>query len=220
LSTAQFRIVEAMYDASVAFADEEIGRLLEHLPEETLVVITGDHGEEFREHGGFLHGHTVYEELVHVPLLVTGPGICSDRTNDELVSHVDIGPTIAELAGIPGFDDASGRSLSASLLRGRSSRRSAPVFSILEVGESKVIGVRRDSWKLVYDDVNERATLFDLSTDPGELQDVAAAEPRVLRKFIDAIRDRRSRVAEAPGYDDEELQRKRIQELRSLGYVQ
>lgn len=220
LTAGEFRGVEAMYDASVAFADQEIGRLLEQLSEETLVVITGDHGEEFLDHGAFLHGHTVFEELVHVPLLIAGPGVCSGKTNDEIVSHVDIGPTIVDLTGIPGFGDATGRSLSSSLRRGRSSRASPIVFSVREYGKAKLIGARQDSWKVIYDEPNDRAALFDLSSDPGELKNIAATHPKVLAEFIEAIQNRRSRVEEAPPYDDEELQRKRMQELRSLGYVQ
>jgi arylsulfatase A-like enzyme len=154
-----------------------------------------------------------------VPLLVVGPGICRGRRIDELVSHVDIGPTIVDLTGVGHFDDATGRSVSSSLTRERSSARSPIVFSVREFGKAKLIGARQDSWKIIYDETNDRSALFDLSSDPGELQNVAGANPEILRKFKDAIHERRSGVEQAPAYDDEELQRKRIQELRSLGYV-
>jgi hypothetical protein len=78
------RRAAALYDAEVAFTDSEVGRLLAGLDElglaeRTIVVATSDHGEEFLDHGGFEHGHTLYAELTHVPLIVRAPGLAPGR---------------------------------------------------------------------------------------------------------------------------------------------
>ncbi len=85
---------EKLYDGEVASVDQEIGRLLDGLSglgidESTLVVLTADHGEEFLDHGDWEHGHTLYDELVHVPLLLRQKGRISPRRVDAAVGHID-----------------------------------------------------------------------------------------------------------------------------------
>jgi arylsulfatase len=103
--------VRAHYEAEIAFVDHEVGRLVDALGNDVIVVLTGDHGEEFRDHGAFLHGHTLYQELLRVPLLLAGPGIPRDRTSAVPASHVDILPTVLELARVPSPPSVNGRSL-------------------------------------------------------------------------------------------------------------
>jgi arylsulfatase len=127
--------VRAHYEAEIAFVDHEVGRLVDALGNDVIVVLTGDHGEEFRDHGAFLHGHTLYQELLRVPLLLAGPGIPRDRTSAVPASHVDILPTVLELARVPSPPSVNGRSLlgapgepparTALLARSASSSRSS-----------------------------------------------------------------------------------------------
>ncbi len=106
---------EALYDGGVRYADSvlesffaELGEL--GLDSQTTVVITSDHGEEFRQHGRV--GHTqVYPETLHVPLLVLHPELGTGRRVRELVQSIDVAPTLLELAGAPPLEAASGRSL-------------------------------------------------------------------------------------------------------------
>jgi len=102
-----------LYDAGIMSIDISIGRLLDsvdsHLAN-TVVVITADHGEEFGEHGRFGH-HTIYDELVHVPLIIAGPGFSSGTVVRPQVSHLDLAPTLADLIGIGRVPNFQGKSL-------------------------------------------------------------------------------------------------------------
>lgn len=114
-----------LYDEEILATDAAIGRLTEGiarlgLEASTLLVVTADHGEEFLDHGGVMHGQTLYEEVVHVPLIVRPPGreasphlVVPDR-----VSTLDLYPTLLELAGLPPRKEAAGHSLTRWLRAG------------------------------------------------------------------------------------------------------
>ena len=209
--------VKSMYDASIAFADAEIGRLLEHVPDDALVVVVGDHGEEFLDHGGFLHGHTVFEELVHIPLVFRGPGVVPGRA-DEPVSHVDIAPTVLSYAGLPPLSDLSGTSLVRALAGTQDSVGERTLFSVREYDGVATIAARRGDWKLIYGGP-EAMSLYDLGADPGEQLDLADREPRTAQRLVRSIEARKDRLKEPAPRDSDEEQLKRLEELRSLGYI-
>ena len=209
--------VKSMYDASIAFADAEIGRLLEHVPDDALVVVVGDHGEEFLDHGGFLHGHTVFEELVHIPLVFRGPGVVPGRA-DEPVSHVDIAPTVLSYAGLPPLSDLSGTSLVRALAGMQDSVGERTLFSVREYDGVATIAARRGDWKLIYGGP-EAMSLYDLGADPGEQLDLADREPRTAQRLVRSIEARKDRLKEPAPRDSDEEQLKRLEELRSLGYI-
>ena len=217
LSQTQVKEIEAMYDASIAFADHEIGRLLEHVPDDVLVVLTGDHGEEFLDHGGFLHGHTVFEELIEVPLLFRGPGI-EPGTADDLASHVDVAPTLISYAGLPPLPDPTGTSLVRALAGKRLREPDRTIFAVRELGGVKTVSARRDNWKLIYQGPRSMG-LFDLHSDPQERLNRAREHSDVAQTLLHAIEERVERIQDAPPLDSEELENRRLQELRSLGYI-
>ncbi|HEX6884555.1 MAG TPA: sulfatase [Planctomycetota bacterium] len=223
--------VRAAYDAEVAFVDAEIGRLVAALEEagelaRTLIVVTADHGEEFWEHGAFEHGHSLYEELVRVPLILAGGGLPRGRVVDVPVRTLDLLPTIFEwldLAPEPGFE---GESL-LPLVRGEPAAGRTLVLDGTLYGRDKV-ALRTGSHKLIVDRGagGETVELYDLRVDPGERQDLAAREPelaRELRRELEArlaayaLRARDLRPGElqdmSPAHQ-EEIQR----QLDALGY--
>ena len=108
LTETDRQYVRDRYDNNLRYMTDEMGRLLSRVGPDDVVVIYGDHGEEFWEHGGFEHGHTVFEELLRVPLVIDGPGIEGLRV-DSPVSLVDIMPTVLELLDMTaeGFDGVS-----------------------------------------------------------------------------------------------------------------
>ena len=215
------------YDGAVAYADHEIGRLLAALRElglerSTLVVVTADHGESLGEGGRMLHGSSLHEELVRVPLIVALPGATRARRVDEIVSLVDLGPTLLELAGVARPPSMQGE----GFLPGRA----ADPFP-LAVGERSDFRthevrerfVREGSWKLVVS--GEKTALFDLSADPAEERNVAASHP-VTTAFL--ARELAARLAaqvagppqpQGPGATSEE-QRAFEAGLRALGYIE
>ncbi len=178
------------YDAGVATADHWIGRLLDRLDElglreTTLVAITSDHGEEFLEHGHLKHGQSLYTELVHVPLVIAGPGVGPGARVKTLVSNLDLAATLARAGGVQFGSDTSNDLLHPEAIVPH------PVFTSTEYGwwrgpgDGSLRGVRTDGWSLHYDRIEGkpdaaraldegRVTLFDLPSDPDEMHDVAA----------------------------------------------
>lgn len=95
-----------LYDGETAFADNELSVLFAHLrstgvAENTIILILADHGEEFNEHGAVFHGHSFFQEVIHVPLMIAGPGIPAGIVDSTWVGLFDVTPTILGLSGIP-----------------------------------------------------------------------------------------------------------------------
>ncbi len=184
-----------LYRGEVAFTDQHIGRVFDALDslglaDDTLVVFTADHGEEFGDHGGSKHGHTLYRELLRVPLILRVPGQ-SAGSNAELVSLIDLAPTVRELCGLPMSPGAPGRSL-APLLQG-TALDARPVLAELRLDPDQPLDAWLDgAWKLVIDPESGAAQLFDIQSDPDELDDRAQAEPQRVASMTDALRQYRA----------------------------
>ncbi len=217
-----------LYDSEIAHTDREIGRLLDGvralgLWDRSIVVFTADHGEEFLDHGGLGHTHTLYSELVHVPLIVKLPGRPA-AVDERPVGGVDVMPTILDALRIDLPDGLVGRSLleaepdGADLLR--------PIFSATEtpLGE-KLAAVTMGPLKLVRDLNDGAQKLFDAVADPNEKRDLAAGaanDPALAPKLAAMARALDLWLAEcaakeraAPKVEMSEEERKR---LEALGY--
>ncbi len=214
------RFVSGAYDEEVLFVDRQLEHFLAGLEErgladETLVVLTADHGEELFDHGGFEHGHSLHQELLHVPLVVWGPGVQPGRI-DAPVSLVDVLPTLLDALGLPAISGIDGVSLWPLL-----SRR-APLGARPIVAEGTLHGPERRAlvrwpWKLVETD-GGASRLFDLERDPGERSDLAEAEPervRALAAELDRLRAGARPDAAAPEIDDGTRR-----DLSALGYLE
>lgn len=183
-----------LYDSEVTFVDAQLGRLfgaLERLglAQKTAIFVTSDHGEAFGEHGMMRHGFEVWDELVHVPLIVHVPGI-PPRHVAEPRSAVDVVPTILELSGVPlptgeGTDFLSGTSLAPDLVGTSPSAR--PVLVDMPEGphNEERQAFLDEGMKLIVTR-GRPIGLYDLRKDPGEkrdlLSDSALAEP-VIQRF-------------------------------------
>lgn len=231
-----------LYDACVRHADEEFGRFLAYLDEVGLaessyVIVFSDHGEQLFEHDQFGHSNHVWETLLGVPLAIRGPGIAAQRIPDP-VSLLDLGPTLAELAGLPPLPDSLGRPLVQRKgarewqVAGRVAHSDAGVFSevtreqvrfdSLIMGEYKLI--RRygpggdgqdDPWGAFID------ALYHLPSDPGELNDLAASRPQDVARLAARLEAwRRIADARAAGVSaDAELAAGTLEQLEQLGYL-
>ncbi|MBI4493529.1 MAG: sulfatase-like hydrolase/transferase [Chloroflexi bacterium] len=191
-SPAEVQRLIGLYDGEIAFTDQELGRLLQALQEldladDTLVVLTGDHGESFGDHGLWFHGYGLYQTEVHVPLLMRYPRALPAGTSvQEPVGTLDVMPTILELLQLPSPATVEGRSL-LPLVRGEEAAGSRAVITEIDEQDSQLSVVWR-KWKLIVDTATWQAQLYDLERDPGERADLAAAEPEVvgqLRKVLD-----------------------------------
>ncbi|MDX1999309.1 MAG: sulfatase [Thermoanaerobaculia bacterium] len=221
LSPADQRHVVASYDAEIRAMDRALGELLDALRARgrlanTLVVVTSDHGEELGEHGSWAwHSHTLYEELLRVPLVVRLPAGTAERAEgvrlSELARGIDLAPTVLDVVGVPIPSSFEGRSLLPVIRREPSAAPFA--LSLLDGGDPEQdFAVRRERWKLY----GER--LFDLEDDRGETVDRSAEHAEITEVLRRYWTRERARGATATGSAIEiegELRRR----LEALGYL-
>jgi arylsulfatase A-like enzyme len=237
------------YDGSIRGMDAEMGRLFDHLrrlgvDENTLVVLTSDHGTEFHEHGRIFHGHTLYGELTNIPLVIRWPArVPAGRAIDDLVQSVDIMPTMLDLTGLSHPQGLQGQSLqpflAASAPAGGSgswpgwmprptiSERvpNTPVPRPDNTRES--VAIIDGTWKLIHNTTRPpdlpEFELFDYAKDPLNKHNVAADHADVVARLSKAITGWRQMALAARLKPDAEttkgLSAEELQRLRSLGYV-
>jgi len=217
-SPKDLRLYESAYDEEIASVDIAVDRLFRQLAEaerfeNSVIVVTADHGEQFLDHGGWEHGDSLYEELVHVPLVMRVPRIAPRRVDDQ-VQLIDLYPTLLQLAGIPPRPDTSGRSF-VDLLAGE--HTSAPAFTELP---NRAYAVRADGWKcIMFADGHDE--LYDLHTDPAEHHNVAAAQAtraaalkHLIQQHLVSALKRGETVGDERATVDPAIR----EQLRSLGY--
>ena len=143
-----------------------------------VVIIVGDHGEEFGEHGGHYHGSTVYAEQVRVVMLIAGPGLPA-ATVDAPVSTSGLAATVLDLVGLPPAPTHSERSLLPCL----QDATQCPDLAVSEIRSSVrvSVGYTGPRYRLVYDPVNRLEALYDSQTDPFEQRDLAHERPDLLQ---------------------------------------
>ena len=188
MSARDRRRLEALYDGEVTYHDRHFGRFVSRLSElglldETFFVITADHGEEFFEHDSVGHGHSLYQELLHVPLILRSPGLAPEGQRlGQVCSLVDIAPTILDACGLEVPDELEGRSLVPDLRGGHPPANAAAFSSQWDTGNHRELGwtARLNDWKL-----RMRGPaityLYDLENDPGEQRDMDERHPIALR---------------------------------------
>jgi len=163
------------YDQNILAVDAAVGRLLAKVGDSAVVALFSDHGEEFWEHGGFEHGHSLYEELTRVPMMIRAPGIDPSRVQTP-ATLMDLVPTLGALLGLPAADDqASGENL-LGVIRGEPAAEARLVDRSIEMGRP-LFG--DDLWGIVHRDKKwvvggGQQQLWDLGVDPGETKDLAA----------------------------------------------
>ncbi len=181
------------YDSEIADADATIALLVKVVRErkpKTLVIISGDHGEEFGEHGGRYHGTSVYEEQVHVPLVIHAPELFGPRRIKGTVATIDLMPTSVAAVGAPPPPRVRGRDL-GSVIAGSSSEPFAPAhaetdeMSLFAEGQLRLVCLRRVG----------ACSLYDLDQDPRQRRDIAASRPRELSILRASMRELEGRVA-------------------------
>jgi arylsulfatase A-like enzyme/tetratricopeptide (TPR) repeat protein len=216
-----------LYDAEIAFADSQVGRLASWLHErgldgKTVVVVVGDHGEGLGSHGEGNHGYFVYDYALHVPFIVVTPFPELRGTRiDSQVSIVDLFPTVLELAGGAPAGPLHGRSLVPAMLNPRPDPDAwaygESMTPNLQFGWSALQCLRSPRYKLIK---APRPELYDLSSDPEETTNVFARLPdlaRVLMGRLDRLIADTSKDAPAPETAD--LDRETVERLAALGYV-
>ncbi|MBI2667507.1 sulfatase [Candidatus Woesearchaeota archaeon] len=211
------------YDDTIYYMDDWIGYLLEEIKksdimDNTIIIFLGDHGEEFTEHGMIgLHSHTLYDELLHVPLIIKYPK-SKPKVIDQQVRLIDVMPTILDILNISIKEELQGETL-IPIIQGKDKK--LPVFSSLEYtseGQPLKISIRKDSFKLIYDLKYKRTELFDLSKDKNELNNVASkhkAKANELKKELLEWYENNKNY----NMEKEKIHDATLLELKSLGYI-
>jgi arylsulfatase A-like enzyme len=211
MSPRDLELARDSYDTCIAALDRQVGALLDELErrdvlQETLVIITSDHGEAFGEHGVFNHGFSLYSAEIHVPLLIISPTGPAGTTVHDPVSLRDLPATVAELASPGGASIFPGESWSRYWRTESTGSTSRTVEALSEVDIPMTIGPERGrgpkqrgfTMSLVAGglhyllDMNGTEELYDLANDPGELQDMRNAPH--LKAALDGLRNRLAQI--------------------------
>jgi len=172
--------IQNRYDNALSYVDEQIGELIFGLEErgildETILVVTADHGELFQEHGLVTHGRSLYDGEARVPLLVRYPKTVAPGDDDRMASTMDVLPTLIDVLELPPYPGHQGETLLAT--REETASRGARAIFINMQGWRHAEGVICWPWKLVVEGTASR--LYDLERDPGEMIDRWPEAPRV-----------------------------------------
>ena len=217
------RFAGRLYDGEVAYVDSEIGRLIEALEERgrfdrTVVAVTSDHGEALGEHGESTHGYFLYDAVLRVPLILRGPGLPSGQARADLVSGAAVAPTLAQLAGLSGFDEVDVASLLGTPVEGQGPPYSETLATELDFGWAPLHATRSGSHSYIR---APRRELFDAVADPrqernllaGVASPAAAAVQEELDGHIAAI------LAAGRPLAPVEIDAQTAAQMQALGYL-
>jgi arylsulfatase A-like enzyme len=226
LSEQEREDVEKLYDAGILQLDSHLARLFRFIDErfgfdDTLVIVTSDHGDAFFEHGKFSHGQNQYQEVLHVPLILRGGSVPNGLRVDAPTSIVDIAPTLLAAVGVvpkmagPGVD--LGRHWEAPAL----ARDERVLYSQSAPGpdEDVIRMVRRGHLKLITNRETGRRELYDLAADPTEHKDLSEARPK-LADELSALMDQFFVRPDEDPPNTLELDPEMVERLRKLGYIE
>jgi arylsulfatase A-like enzyme len=234
VTEAEDEELRANYRLEIEHLDRAVEDLLDEIDErgeldDTLVVLTADHGDEFYEHGRYGHGNLAYAELTHVPLLFWTPGgfdIERDGPVSELVRCVDILPTALDYVGVELGEAMTERMEGTSLwpiMNGEDDTGIEVALTEKRVRDEDVLRIafRTEDWSYLYDGTDDSRRLFDLRVDPEEQRDVSESESERRETFEDRLQKRFERIRQTsenvtvPEFEEDAAVEER---LRALGY--
>ena len=241
LDEADFRILRDLYEAEVSIADEHVGELLDAIRdsgvlEQTLVIVTADHGENLGDHGMIDHVYSLFDTTVRVPMIVRYPlRFAAGGVVDGLVSLIDIVPTVLDVAGVPMADEGlEGLALDEPGIRDRPAvfaenerpingirllEKWFPDFDTAAV-DHQMRMIRTGDFKLIWK-ADVSAELFDIEADPGELIDLTPIRPELRNRFLGELRSWSLGIEpRVVPQAFESRDRESLERLRALGYVE
>lgn len=224
----------ALYDGEILCTDGYISKLLDKFSEygildDTLIIVFGDHGDEFYEHGSTAHAHSLYNELIHIPLIFKWPQLIpQNRQVDSLVGQCDIMPTILDYLGIGYEGFLQGKSL-RPLIEAQKDKLHDVVYAEVSLEKNKHFSaaISKDS-KLIFNLSTDEKQFFDFSNDPNEQLNIYKEKTSIgasdLEKRLVSWLSNNKRLTSQPSSHEQlkeiELDEEHLRELKSLGYVQ
>jgi arylsulfatase A-like enzyme len=233
VTEAELEKLVDLYDGEIKYVDEQIGFLLDALKQaelfdDTLIIITADHGEEFGEHGtlghiGFNSYTHIYDELLRVPLIISHPKLGKHWLDDQ-VSLIDLAPTAIDMLGLSKVEQFQGKSL-LPLINGRDERRGAVVCEasafnrnkgteFIPADESKIVAYRTKDWKYIYNELSGDE-FYCLRDDPQEQHNLVDKEKELAQGFKSQIM---LHISKQKALERERV-RTKIRELKGLGKI-
>lgn len=224
-----------LYDEEIRFTDAGIGRLLDGLAErgladDTLVVLTSDHGEEFLERGWLGHTRTLYDELIRVPLIVRAPWMETPPSINRPVSVVSLAPTVLDALGVEteiAFDEPSLVPQLAGEPFGPTRFHFAevdfvPVYSANAAKAASKVTLIGPRYKIHWDRQRLEHELYDVYQDPGERENVADEKPGPLVRLLPVVREHAKQKPNwlvRPPTERLQFDEEQREHLRALGYA-
>jgi choline-sulfatase len=219
----------ALYDGEIRDFDHHLRLLIKalksrHLYESSLIVLTADHGEEFYDHGAWLHAHSLFRELIQVPLIIKLPR--NEHAGLKIAgqcSSVDILPTVFDLAGLPIWKGVQGSSLATIIRSEQSTWQGWPAFSEVKLRGVRLKAFLKDQKKLLFIELDKKKYwfLYDLQKDPGEKNSIFESHPEEAKKIMAEMaqfekKNTEQRFTAKRTRAPDELK----ENLRELGYIE
>ncbi len=217
----------ALYDSEINYVDQSVGKLFDtiHDTGNTMIVLVSDHGEGFLEHDTLDHGYQLYEESIHVPLIIKCPTVKSAKKSfNTPCSIIDIPPTILDWLGIKNRYNLQGRSL-LSFMKGKisddASESNRSIFSELNRFGKNLISLRVGKWKYINDIKYQEEELYDLAADPYETVNIIEKEPVLHTEMKDTLSNWLTAARKPkPKIKRTKLDQESLEKLKSLGYIE
>lgn len=238
-----------LYDAELIDFDRKFQKILLAVEElgladNTIIVLTADHGEELWDHGGFEHGHSVYNELLHVPLIIKGPHYPAKRVTS-FAQTIDLFPTLMTLSGGEGPQDVRGKDLTGLLLEAEREKPSEEIFIEATLNDDQKRALIKNGWKIIHNtgkffkdtfpslrelspilsgEPEESYELYDLNTDFHEKNNLILKRPDIAKaltirlQLISSPLFGRSR-GKTKEKTEKTIRQKKLEDLKSLGYI-
>ena len=234
-SLAQLAYVKSQYDGEIRWTDEHLGRLFQLLRDkglwdDTLIVVTSDHGEEFFEHGSKGHKNNLFVESVHVPLIVKYPRGTETGRDSRLASLVDVLPTILEVTDTPVEIPMHGR----SLLKSDPPAARDIYFELqsvwyhqrdgrTEVEKREFLAIQQGDYKLISEPGARQTALYNVREDPGEQKDLLPGARTHAQVLLNQLQEWQAQMALTRSFfevgDEGTLSPEELERLRSIGYL-
>lgn len=233
--------LRALYIGEIQYLDRLVGEFMQNLralgiENDTLIILTSDHGEQFGEGGKVGHGHDLHNIVLHVPLGFRWPGRFENAESQNPVQLVDVMPTVLELAGIAQPDRVDGQSLAMTLLADPEASPERPVFTELISSSSECMihtgasscrlgrfAVQTGNFKLITSEIPRRKRLYDLIEDPEETRDVSRQFPEEVAKHEALLARYLGSSQSQPhttDHDSPDLDSEMRERLKALGYIE
>ena len=218
----------ALYDSEINFVDSYIGQLIHkfELDKNTLIIITADHGEEFLDHGYFGHGHNLYQETIHIPLIIKLPDGTKKETINNHVNLIDVMPTILDMLSIDPPKQTLGKSLVKkkgllSWLKELLSRKDSSDYTFSELTRGPIFKtILTPEWKYIYNYKNKKEQLYNIKSDSSELNNLVSKSTEQRNKLKEQLLDWASNSKKYPTKKQPiHLSPQEKEKLKGLGYI-